>query len=422
MAVPAILTWDVHVRHFPPLHATWAPRVGPGSIPSLVVAAATLVYARRLAQSLTWGRLLTGAYALGLLWMVTLATVDGLGGIGVILDTDYEYLQTARTITSWGDVSTMLHEYVERIPTSHPDDWPVHLDGHPPGAVLFFVLLVALGLGSGLAAGWTVIAVAATTPVAVLITLRVLGAESSARLAAPFLVVSPAAIWMAVSADGVFAAFAAWGLACLALAATATGRRAVAGWGVLSGLLLGYCVMMSYGLPVLGILALAVLLVARNARPLPWAVVSALAVVAAFAVAGFLWWEAFPVLRARYYDGVGGTRPMRYWVWGSLAALSFAAGPLVGSAVAQALVSARDLRRRLGPERVVTILTVAAATTIAVVDLSGMSKAEVERIWLPFMPWLLIGTALLPERWRQVGLPTQIVLALLVQHLLFTGW
>ena len=51
-----------------------------------------------------------------------------------------------------------------------------------------------------------------------------------------------------------------------------------------------------------------------------------------------------------------------------------------------------------------------------------MSRAEVERIWLPFVPWLLLGCALLPERWRRGGLALQVVVALLVQHLLDTGW
>ena len=51
-----------------------------------------------------------------------------------------------------------------------------------------------------------------------------------------------------------------------------------------------------------------------------------------------------------------------------------------------------------------------------------MSKAEVERIWLPFVPWLLLGTALLTERWRRVGLGVQFGFALIVQHLFFTGW
>ena len=53
---------------------------------------------------------------------------------------------------------------------------------------------------------------------------------------------------------------------------------------------------------------------------------------------------------------------------------------------------------------------------------AGMSKAEVERIWLPFVPWMLVGAALLPERWLRPALTIQIVFALVVQHLLFTGW
>ena len=55
-------------------------------------------------------------------------------------------------------------------------------------------------------------------------------------------------------------------------------------------------------------------------------------------------------------------------------------------------------------------------------DLSRMSKAEVERIWLPFVPWLLVSTALLPERWRRWGVAVQVVSALLVQQLLYTSW
>ncbi len=341
MAVPAIFGWDVHVRYFPPLHAEWEPRYGPGTLPAIVVAGVSLVYARRVAATASWRNLLAGAYGLGVAWMVSLATVDGWGGIGDILETDYEYLRTARTITSVADVSTMLHGYVDRILSSHPDNWPVHVAGHPPGAVLFFVALVAIGLGGGLAAGWVVLLIAATTPLAVLTTLRVLGAEAQAQDAAPFLVVGPAAIWMAVSADAMFAAVGAWGLACLAIAATRDAARAAVGWSLLAGLLLGYCVMLSYGLPALGILALAVLLVARNARPLPWAAVMAFAVVLTFAAAGFSWWEAFPVLRERYYDGVASNRPMVYWSWGSLAALSFSAGPVVGSAVGQVLARAR---------------------------------------------------------------------------------
>jgi methylthioxylose transferase len=55
-------------------------------------------------------------------------------------------------------------------------------------------------------------------------------------------------------------------------------------------------------------------------------------------------------------------------------------------------------------------------------DVSGMSKAEVERIWLPFVPWTLLLVVLLPVRWQRWGLPVQAALGLLLQHLYVSNW
>lgn len=422
MAIPAALDWNVHVFSFPPLHADWDPRIGPGTLPAVAVAVLGSWYAARAAERWAWSRVLVGAFAGSVAWLTSLATVDGWDGIGVILNNQYEYLNTARDITSWSAVSTNLHEFVSRITQDQPHYFPTHIAGHPAGALLFFVLLVALGLGSGLAAGWVVLVVSATVPVAVLLTVRRLGGESAARRAAPFLVLGPAAIWMAVSADAVFTAFAAWGLCCLAWSATQPTWRRTAAWGVLAGILLGYCVMLSYGLPLLAIPAVTILVLAGNWRPLPWALVAALAVVLAFAVAGFAWWEAYPALRERYWGAIASRRPTRYWIWANLAALAFGAGPLVASSVAVAVRTATGRAGRVAADRAVAWLTLAGAGMVAVADVSGMSKAETERIWLPFVPWLLLGCALLPERWRRLGLVGQVVFALVVQHLLFTGW
>ncbi|MEJ7744739.1 MAG: hypothetical protein WKF73_20730 [Nocardioidaceae bacterium] len=68
------------------------------------------------------------------------------------------------------------------------------------------------------------------------------------------------------------------------------------------------------------------------------------------------------------------------------------------------------------------LLTLAGAAMVVAADLSGMSRAEVERIWLPFVPWLLLGCALLSERWRRFGVAVQVIVALVIQHTLFTGW
>jgi hypothetical protein len=410
MAVPAAFDWDVHVRWFPPLHAEWDPRVGWGTVPAVVLGALAVRYGADLAARLSWGRLLLTAYVAGLGWMLALALVDGPDGIGEILDHPYEYLDTARATT---DLPATLDAYVSRIPADSPGQWPVHVAGHPPGALTFFVLLTRLGLGSGLAAGLVVTLLAASTTVAVLVTLRVLGAERHGRLAAPFLVVGPAAVWQCVSADAVFAAFAAWGMCALAVGAV---RRSVL-WSLLAGLLLGWCVMSSYGLPLLGLLAVAVLVAARSWRPLVPATIAAVAVVLAFVPFGFAWWEALPVLRERYWAGVAHNRPPEYWMWGNLAALAFSAGPVAFAGVAHTLT-----HRPVAATRTVWWLVAGAVAMVVAADLSQMSRAEVERIWLPFVPWLLVGCALLPDGWRRPGLAVQVLVAVAVQHLLATGW
>ena len=413
MAVPAVLDWDVHVRWFPPLHADWDPRVGWGTVPAVVLAVLAWRYAIDLAARLPWGRLLGAAYVGGLAWMLALALVDGTGGVGDVLDHPYEYLDTARATT---DLPATLAEYVSRIPVDSPGQWPVHVAGHPPGALTFFVALDRVGLGSGFAAGLVVTLIAASTSIAVLLTMRVLGAEQHARLAAPFLVIGPAAIWQCVSADAMFAAWAAWGMCALAVAAV---RRSIA-WSVVAGLLLGWCVMNSYGLPLLGLLAVAVLVIARSWRPIVPAAIAAMAVVLAYVPFGYAWWEALPVLRERYWDGVAHNRPPEYWMWGNLAALTFSAGPMMWAG----FTALGGRAREVGADglRVVRWLVGAAALMVLAAELSQMSKAEVERIWLPFVPWLLVACALLPQRWRRAGVAIQVLVALVVQHLLFTGW
>ncbi len=227
---------------------------------------------------------------------------------------------------------------------------------------------------------------------------------------------TPAAIFMAVSADAMFTAVAAWGMVCLALSATRERTGPMIGWSIGAGLLLGYCVMLSYGLPLLGILAVAILLAARTWRPLPGAVLAALAVVLVFAAYGFRWWEAYPVLRERYYDGVASIRPFWYWGWANLAALALSAGPALGMGVARLVQVARRVDRTL------LLVIGGGLAMIVVADLSGMSKAEVERIWLPFIPWATLSIALLTRRGRQWALGIQLASALLIQHLLYTSW
>ncbi len=374
----------------------------------------------RLAATARWPVLLVASYAVGLVWLLALAYVDGAEGISRVEDMSGEYLATARTVD---DVPGLIDGYVGGITYGEPDSWPVHVAGHPPGALLFFVALVRLGVTTSFGVGLVVTAVAAAAVPGVLTALRALDAEGLARRVLPFLVLTPAAVLMAVSADAVFMTLTAWGLALLALAATSSTRGRMIGWAVPAGVVLGLSVFVSYGLPLMGLVALGVLAAARSWRPLPWAVGGALVVVAVFGAFGFYWWEAYPAVHDRYFAGLGGQRPQSYWVWGNLGALLVSAGPVLGAGLACALPGLRaTVRGAVTPRRTAVLLSLSAAAAVIAADLSGMSKSEVERIWLPWVPWLLVSTALLPELWRRPALAVQVTTAILLQQLVFTQW
>ncbi|GAA1960459.1 hypothetical protein [Microbacterium aquimaris] len=422
VTVPLAAGWDVATRAarsaddraVAPLHGLWVPHVGLATAVAVLLAILAWRYADRLAGSLSWAALLPATFGAATAWMLALALVDGPTGISRVLGNPYEYLRTAREVD---DIGMLLTTYISRIPLAADDNWVTHVAGHPPGMLLFFVALVRMGLGADATAGVVVTLIAATLPAAVLTTLRLLGVESVARRAAPFLVFTPAAVFLSVSADAVIATVGAWGVAALAAAATRPRVLGSVGWAAVAGVILGATVMMSYGMLLLGVVALAVL--ARTGRwlALPVAVAAAAGVVLVFASGGFAVWEAYPVLAERYADGIASRRPYAYWVWGNLAAFAICAGPVLGGALGAAAVSERARR-----DRVALWLIAAGAVMVLLADLSGMSKAEVERIWLPFVPWVTLAFAYVPVAWRSRLLAAQLIWALLVQHLLYTVW
>lgn len=421
MVVPLVLDEDVRV-HWPPLHAVWAPRLEPLLL--VAVALAVLLWSALpgLCRELPWRVVVALSTVSTWLWACALGLSDGRYGFARVYGRTSEYLHDAMTVT---DVPQTLRTFVERIPSSAPDNWHTHVAGHPPGALLSFVALDRVGIDDPFWVAMVVVTVGATSVAAVLLTLDHLGSRELARRAAPWLALAPLVVWAGVSADWYFAAVGAWGLYLLARAATAVGPRAWA-WAVGAGLLLGWCVYLSYGLVLLGILALAVLWLAHlrsgsaehggaGWRVLPWAVGGALVVTAVFSAYGYHWWEAYPVLRERYYDGVASERAYGYWVWANLSAWTFT----VGLATWAAFPAGLEAARRRVP---LAVLAAAGLATITAATLSGMSKAEVERIWLPFTVWVVALPALLPDRWQRPLLASQLLIALLAQTLLVTRW
>jgi len=318
------------------------------------------------------------------------------------------------------DIPAAVRTFSSRILDYQPNSWVTHVSGHPPGALLTFVWLDRIGLHGGAWAGLLCLLVGSSAAAAVVIGVRALADEQTARGAAPFVAVAPTAIWVAVSADGYFAGVAAWGITLLAVAVHRPVRfPALVAAG--AGLLLGWAVFLNYGLVLLGLPALAVLVSASHwravQRVLGPAALAAVGVAVTFAVAGFNWLDGYTLVQQRYWQGIAKERPFQYWGWANLACVVCAIG--LGSMAGISRVFDRGAIRRRSGFHLVLLAMLAA---IVCADLSMLSKAEVERIWLPFTVWLTAAPALLPVRSHRVWLALNAAGALLVNTVMVTNW
>jgi methylthioxylose transferase len=418
---PLLHAPPTHIRSFvsaAPILGWWETHVGPGTPAAIVIGAAAVAWGPALAQRLSWRSLTLSAWATSAAWAFSLAMVDGWHrGFAGRLTTKDEYLAQVPGIA---DIPEALRSFARRVPDFQPDSWDTHVSGHPPGALLTFVWLDRIGLGGGAWAGALCLIVGSSAAAAIVVTLRELNDETTARFAAPFVAVAPTAIWIAVSADGYFAGVAAWGVALLALAVRREVRfTALAAAG--AGVLLGWAVFLNYGLVLMAVFAAAVLVCAQRRRDaicaLALAAVAALAIVALFAWAGFWWFDGYTAVQQRYWQGLANDRPFQYWGWANLAAVVCAIG--FGSVAGVSKVfDLGAIRSRSG----IHLLLLAALVAILCADLSMLSKAETERIWLPFTIWLTAAPALLPPSSHRRWLAANIVGALLINHLFMTLW
>jgi len=366
-----------------PFKGSWSPDVDAWLLPALAACALLVVMGPRLAARLAWRRLLWVAVVASAFWSVSLAVAGG--GPHVIaapLDTKWDYLAAVPVVESSGG---FVDSFVERVP-----DLPLHASSHPPGTVLLFWALDELGLeGPGWAAA-VVLAVAASATGAVLIALRELGGEETARRAAPFLVLTPAALWIATSADALFMGVGAW---AVTLVIVATGRDARPSWAFAAGggLLAGATLMLSYGLVLLAVVPVAVIVARRRWDVAAVAGTGALVVLGAFAVAGFSWLAGLRAARQEYAAGVASARPYGWFLLVNLLAAAAAIGPAAAAGLRRLSVDGRSVCQSTW-----LLLPAGALAAVLVADVSGLSKGEVERIWLPFFPWIAAAAAALP--------------------------
>jgi len=189
-------------------------------------------------------------------------------------------------------------------------------------------------------------------------------------------------------------------------------------------------VFLSYGLVLFGLVVLLVLGLTVRRHGLrhclgPWlaAVAGFVAVAAVHLALGFNWVSGLLAVRIRYYQGIASQRPFSYFVYADLAAWLVSCSPLLAVGVARSVAVPR--KGHAGPwtqDRIVALLALSGVITALVADLSGLSKAETERIWLSFGLIAYSALALLRGRRATWALAMSGTWALLVNHLLNTGW
>ena len=391
----------------PPLTGSYEARANVRLLAAVIVAGGAITLGPLVATRLRWVHLLLVSVGASAAWALALAFVDGADAIVAPVSLPSEYLGDVPLVDSPG---AFLSSFTDRF-----DTFRVHVRGHPPGLLLGLWSLDGVGLGGpGMTAALFIVGGALAVP-AVLVAAREVAGETWARRAAPFVVLAPAAVWVATSADALFTGVGAWAVALVVLA-TDRDRAQNAGLAIAGGVLFGVTAFLSYGLVLLAVIPMVVAWNRRQLRPLAVAALGAGAVGLAFLAAGFFWVDGLLATRAEYFAGVGGRRPYAVFLISNLACLAVALGP----AIAVALGRLRD--------RCAWLLVGGALLAVVLADVSGMSKGEVERIWLPFTPWILLAGAALavgrhgrPYRARQ-WLTLQAGTALVVQSVVRTPW
>jgi methylthioxylose transferase len=368
-----------------PLVGDWTWRVSVRIVPAIVVAIFVLVVSRR---RLPYRVAVVANSLLGVCFCFALAASDGLDRL---LDPVVHRTEYWANLARLPGTAEMLREYSQR---SFLLRYSVHLKGHPPGFPLLLKGLGAVGLGRPWTTGALSFLGVALTIAGLAGVLKRVVSERAAIAVLPFLAVAPFMVWMGVSADAFFCGVAA--VACYLLvcaltqakssSASASGpNAALVGLGLLSGLLFGYLLMLTYGATTFGVIPLTLLLTVRGPSIKERRVVTcctALGVITVFglfAANGFWWLDGLNTTRKFYWTGTAQFRPWRYFLVGNIGALLIAIGPVVVLGIAR--LRARSAWRLVG----------AAVVAVSLANASQYSKGEVERIWLMFMPWLTIG-------------------------------
>ena len=388
-----------------PFVGMWKWRIGPRLLLSVAVAAVAVAVLPAAAQRIRCRWLVVMCAAFNALFAFVLAASDGWRAvIGPVVDPT-EYWVGVKLADPF---SLFLRTFARQGLY-----FTVHVRGHPPGMMLLLIMMRPLGLHSPWAAAALSFIGCGATVVAVSVTVwRLVGIEA-ARRAALLLAIAPFAVWQGTSADAFYCGVASSAIALAAVAATSEGARSqISGFG--SGVIMAGAAFLTYGAITLAPIFVTMVLITRTWRWLPAFALGGSVVVGTFLWGGFWWLEGFRATQHHYWEGTAKFRPPVYFAIANLVVLSFAIGlPTLAS-----LPNAVLRRTKL------SALIISALVCVAIAEASQYSKGETERIWLIYMPWLVIsGVAVAGTKNRQRWwITTQAATAIVLQAALVSKW
>ena len=372
-------------------------RPDPGRLLLPVAAAGLAVWLLpHLSRRLSWAWLLVASTGFAAGWAAVLTTARAWDDFPRPLNRDDDYF-TALPIA---DIPGFIAGFTDQILT-----YATHIQGHPPGQVVLLALLDKAGLAEPwlVALGYVVVGTSAVAAAAVAMrSLAGDAGEDLARRMFPAAVLAPAAVWIATSADAFFSGVLAWGTALLAVAcARWTAGRPWLLPGIGAGLLLGLCPFLSYGLLPMGLITLAVVWHTR-ALPVLGLVAALVGLQAAvWAAFGFLITDGIAATAEAWALDAASVRPYWYFLFANFVVLATVVGPAT-------LASLPSWRRLVQPAPLFVGLAVAAAIAGT---LLGFMRGEVERIWLPLTPWLMLAASVVGPRRGWLGAQAAVAIA-----------
>lgn len=353
------------------------------------------------------GLRLVGIALLGAGMHLSLAAADpeGLTGMALPLASSQEYLADSSALQEMG-LQAYLSSYVARQVT---DQMPLHARSHPPGSVLFMHGLHRL-TGSVRAMALSLLALTALGALLLGRLARELTPQASPCLTAAW--------WLAIPSVAIFdlttldmprtVAGIAVALACL----TAARRGGVGPW-LLWGLFYGISSLLTLSLvalwPVMAVLAWNQ---AQDRRARSVLLAAASAIFGASLIYLALWfYSGFNILACLHAAGQNSLHLMG--LIGRPHAMSLVNFPVF--AISSGVALSALLMMGIGTRRPGWVRGLLPAVLVGLLATAPFLRGEVERVWLPFTPFLALAGSGLLARLEGRGLARVIGLALVAQ-------